>query len=724
MSVAEQRRISKIALENYNARKMASSKSPPTSSANGSSPVGRWWTYDLTEFSCDPEFKGRREILASEDSTTLIPHRFDYIDVGHRMRQEYMLPNELHPEPWQLQMFALLRQNKSLVVIAPTSSGKTMSAEYAMRISAQSPGHGVGVFVLPTNALVRQVYATLSTDPFIPRNSVAMFTSERRDNYDGNRYKILVTNPQCLHILIFSMNSSGRFSTTPFFQRINCVVIDEVHCIGATAQEISGSSDGSGVVIERLLCMLQCPIVCLSATLANARQFLSWLQGLRCGGHGNGADDIEIIEHHERSTALHYYSIGFDYTSHKPQLIDPQLTHQIGQNNLMLLCETEGTSCVISGQWGIPLPEPAGSANEMTFGHFRDTITKCVLSVKVSLNVDKEGSGAEDFSFTLNVRVLPHQCSPTGLMGTPHVTYNDDDASSVRGSPIPVNFSSSHLNLAFRFLVDPNQNQVVFEVGSINSPDLHSFFPSSYLFNLSSIELYFSTTLKHYRLSSLSACVQQSRRPLTLSTSLDPNAIPIARPIDLNPLSFVPRITYENPKVLLEFLTSSPSLQPHHIVETFDSLYTSLSSLPPLSIDLPSLEVPSQLIDVYETLARDTFDSNDLETFAFYRDRYATTLQQLHDIIFHQDSLVHRLLLNHMMSQIFFRSNLDWYGKLYFTSEPIQVQLEASRNWERDLGCLSTLTANNLIVSCLCHATSTLAFPPVVITQKAVVMSL
>jgi hypothetical protein len=785
MSAAEQLRISQIARQCRNAQRLTTTTNSPPSDGSSAGAAGRWWTYDLTESSCDPELRGKREILANEHSTTLISNRFDYLALGPELRQEYMLPADLQPEPWQLQMFAQLRQKKSLVVIAPTSSGKTMSAEYAMRISATTPGNGVGVFVLPTNALVRQAYATLSTDPFIPRNSVAMFTSERRDNFDGHRYKILVTNPQCLHILIFSNNSSShpnpnssspssRFSTTPFFQRINCVVIDEVHCIGATAQEISSGSTsaGSGVIIERLLCMLQCPVVCLSATLANARQFLAWLRELRsrdaagdalppaapvdgAAAAGAGVSDVEIIEHHERSTALHFYSMGFD-RSQKPQLVDAQATHQIGSSDLRLLCETEGTCCVITGQWSIPLPEPlkSGRSEEMAFCHFRDTITKCVMLIDILLDFgqgqgqegkeDEGGFGGDSSqqssSFQLQVKILPHRCHPTYLMGAAQVTYNDDPTSSaVLGSPISIDFTSSHLHLPFRFLVEPNRNQIVFEIGSIKSPSLQSAFPPSPtpssssslqdppapaivpslppLFTLSSMELSFSTLHKNYNLSSITAFVKQTRRPLTLLASLDPNAIPSACPIDLNPLAFLPRITFEDSKVLSDFLTASPSLQPHHLVETFDSLYTSLSSLPQESLNLPPLQVPSQLINLYDSLARDAFDPTDLETFAFYRARYTASLQQLHDVIFRQNSLVLRLLLDHMMARIFLRDGgLDWYGKLYHTTDPIPVQLNASLNWQEELeGALeqlSSLTEHNLVISCLCQATRSLAFSP------------
>jgi hypothetical protein len=272
-----------------------------------------------------------------------IPSRFDYVDIGHENRKDFMVPTGedgstdiRHPEPWQLRMLSIIKQRKSLVVVAPTSSGKTMSAEYAMRLVASSQDNGIGVFVLPTNALVVQTHGILSADPHIGQDKVAMFTKEDRVNID-KPFKVLVTNPQCLEILIMKKQPPGAPSDS-FFSRLRYVVLDEIHCIGSTGS----IEDADGAVLERLLCMLECPVVCLSATLANSNEFVDWLNSIRRGndalaieaaeskmegsvvaGAGAGAvtvaasvgPSVEVVRHSERSTALHYHSLYFK----KPQ---------------------------------------------------------------------------------------------------------------------------------------------------------------------------------------------------------------------------------------------------------------------------------------------------------------------------------------------------------------------------------------------------------------------
>ena len=133
--------------------------------------------------------------------------------------------------------------------------------------------HSVAVFVQPTNALVSQTFASFLSDPKIGKKNVALFTGERRENCDNCDYKVLVTNPQCLEILLLSADGN-RVGDKSFFQRLCYVVFDEIHCIGSKNAE-------GGNVWERLLCMINCPVIGLSATLSNIDNFYRWMCDLK-----------------------------------------------------------------------------------------------------------------------------------------------------------------------------------------------------------------------------------------------------------------------------------------------------------------------------------------------------------------------------------------------------------------------------------------------------------
>lgn len=157
----------------------------------------------------------------------------------------------------------------------------------------------------PTNALVNQTFGSFLADPNVGISKVAMFTAEvRSPNFNDGSYEVLITNPQCLHILLTSGHSMDRSDC--FYQRLRAVVFDEVHSIG--------QDDGSsGVIWEQLLATVDCPIIGLSATLADAEPFYQWLcstkaQQLEHKGEvvpHNGV--VDRLVHTERSTPLHYF---------------------------------------------------------------------------------------------------------------------------------------------------------------------------------------------------------------------------------------------------------------------------------------------------------------------------------------------------------------------------------------------------------------------------------
>jgi hypothetical protein len=216
------------------------------------------------------------------------------------LRAKYGLAAGMQPEAWQLRMLEFISARKSLLVVAPTSSGKTMSAELAMRMTAEKPSSSdrIAVFVQPTNALVRQTYATMVHA--FGCDAVGMFTREHRQNVaDGClKCKVLVTNGACLELLLMQ--------DAALLPRLDYLVIDEIHCIDEVP---------NGQVLERLLSFtasqaVQIPIIGLSATLSNAHQFYDWLVDIKQG-------EVELIIHKQRSTTLQFSKLDITVTDGK-----------------------------------------------------------------------------------------------------------------------------------------------------------------------------------------------------------------------------------------------------------------------------------------------------------------------------------------------------------------------------------------------------------------------
>ncbi|EGO30017.1 hypothetical protein SERLADRAFT_413254 [Serpula lacrymans var. lacrymans S7.9] len=173
------------------------------------------------------------------------------------------------PDAWQREVLDCVDQNVSLLVVAPTSAGKTFISYYAMEKVLRDSDNGILVYVAPTKALVAQiaaeVYARFSKD-LNGRSCWAIHTRDYRV-HDPQNCQILITVPEILATMILSPPLAKLW--TP---RIKRIILDEIHSIGQ--QE-------GGAVWEQILLLAPCPIIGLSATVGSPELFNKWLQSVQ-----------------------------------------------------------------------------------------------------------------------------------------------------------------------------------------------------------------------------------------------------------------------------------------------------------------------------------------------------------------------------------------------------------------------------------------------------------
>ncbi|KAG2012979.1 DEAD/DEAH box helicase [Coprinopsis cinerea AmutBmut pab1-1] len=173
------------------------------------------------------------------------------------------------PDAWQRKVLDCIDQNHSILVVAPTSAGKTFISFYAMEQVLRASDEGVLVYVAPTKALVTQItaeiYARFSKQ-LTGRSCWAIHTRDYRI-HDPQKCQILVTVPEVLAILLLSPAMAR--SWVPKIKRI---ILDEIHSIGQ--QE-------GGAVWEQILLMAPCPIIGLSATIGSPETFNNWLASVQ-----------------------------------------------------------------------------------------------------------------------------------------------------------------------------------------------------------------------------------------------------------------------------------------------------------------------------------------------------------------------------------------------------------------------------------------------------------
>ncbi|KAG1758646.1 hypothetical protein EDD22DRAFT_997577 [Suillus occidentalis] len=176
------------------------------------------------------------------------------------------------PDAWQREVLDAIDQNMSLLVVAPTSAGKTFISYYAMEKILRASDDGILIYIAPTKALVAQVaaeiYARFSKD----LNGRSCWAIHSRDFrvHDPQNCQILVTVPEILAIMLLSPPLAKTW--TP---RLKYVILDEIHTIGQ--QE-------GGAVWEQILLLSPCPVIGLSATVGAPERFNEWLESVQKAG--------------------------------------------------------------------------------------------------------------------------------------------------------------------------------------------------------------------------------------------------------------------------------------------------------------------------------------------------------------------------------------------------------------------------------------------------------
>jgi hypothetical protein len=194
------------------------------------------------------------------------------------------------PDAWQRKVLDEIDAKRSLLVVAPTSAGKTFISFYAMKQVLESNNDDILVYVAPTKALVNQIAAEVQAR-FSKRytyggNSVwGIHTRDYRIN-NPTGCQILVTVPHILQIMLLAPSNAKSWS-----ERVKWIIFDEVHCIGQAED---------GLIWEQLLLLAPCPIIALSATIGNPNEFAAWLASTQ-KAVGN---DLQMVQHPHRYSDL------------------------------------------------------------------------------------------------------------------------------------------------------------------------------------------------------------------------------------------------------------------------------------------------------------------------------------------------------------------------------------------------------------------------------------
>ena len=184
-------------------------------------------------------------------------------------------------DEFQNRAIAALDHGKSVLVAAPTGSGKTVVARYAIEKALSSNLRTF--YTTPLKALSNQKYLEFSE--LYGSENVGLLTG---DNVIRPDARVVVMTTEVLRNMVYS--SSSDLSSLAY------VVLDEVHYL---------QNPYRGAVWEEVIIHLplEVDLVCLSATVSNAEEFAEWIGTVR------GATEA-IIEEKRPVELRHFYLIG------------------------------------------------------------------------------------------------------------------------------------------------------------------------------------------------------------------------------------------------------------------------------------------------------------------------------------------------------------------------------------------------------------------------------
>ena len=172
-------------------------------------------------------------------------------------------------DDFQLRACAALEAGSSVLVAAPTGSGKTVVGEFAVHLALQSGSRAF--YTTPIKALSNQKFGEL-----VRRHGATQVGLLTGDNAINGDAPVVVMTTEVLRNMIYEQSRA--------LQGLGHVVMDEVHYLADRAR---------GGVWEEVLIQLppSVAVTALSATVSNAEEFGAWLSTVR------GRTEIVVEEH-------------------------------------------------------------------------------------------------------------------------------------------------------------------------------------------------------------------------------------------------------------------------------------------------------------------------------------------------------------------------------------------------------------------------------------------
>ena len=200
---------------------------------------------------------------------------------AQRVRTRFEASLTFGLDDFQIRALDAIDLGASVVVAAPTGSGKTVVAEYAIARAIASGGRVF--YTTPIKALSNQKFHDLTE--ILGPGKVGLLTG---DNSVNDGASVVVMTTEVLRNMIYARTS--------VLDGLSYVILDEVHYLQDSAR---------GPVWEEVIIHTpqEVDLVCLSATVSNAQELADWVTTVR--GH-----TVAVIHDQRPIELTHLYLVG------------------------------------------------------------------------------------------------------------------------------------------------------------------------------------------------------------------------------------------------------------------------------------------------------------------------------------------------------------------------------------------------------------------------------
>lgn len=203
--------------------------------------------------------------------------------------------SKLKWDDFQIHSYQAIKRGDNLLVVAPTSSGKTSVARYATLYNLIEKG-GVVIYTTPIKSLSNEKYEEMKAVLAPYGITPGLLTGDQKINIDS---KFLIMTAEILSNSLFMLNENNAEPKQETYllnkntiKSISCVVIDEIHFI---------SDRSRGHIWENTLILLNkdVQIVGLSATIDTPEFFGSWIGSIK-------EKPITLVKKYDRPVPLEF----------------------------------------------------------------------------------------------------------------------------------------------------------------------------------------------------------------------------------------------------------------------------------------------------------------------------------------------------------------------------------------------------------------------------------